>query len=168
MWAKLYVLIGRLLMNEKCDSNMGPILNHYGDFVTSWGHRKNLMEWNYFIWLFHWLRNNFNLLVTCASRSQWLRGLRYELSSLARTLVSRVRFPLNAWLSACVYSVTGWSPVQGVLPTVLCSKVGTTGKRKKELKFPILTAQLSCGHGFQSLLGDQTKPFKSLHLTRVR
>jgi hypothetical protein len=45
----------------------------------------------------------------------------------ARTLGSWVRIPLKAWMSVCVYSVfvlgsflaTGWSPVQGVLPTVL-------------------------------------------------
>jgi hypothetical protein len=65
----------------------------------------------------------------CMSRSQWLRGLRHELSSLARTLGSWVRIPLKAWLSVCVYSVcvvlrvgsglaTGWYPVQGALPTL--------------------------------------------------
>jgi hypothetical protein len=31
-------------------------------------------------------------------------GLRHELSSLAQTLVSRVRIPLKAWMSVCVYS----------------------------------------------------------------
>jgi hypothetical protein len=58
------------------------------------------------------------------------RGLRHEPSSPARTLGSSVRIPLEAWLSLCVYScvcvvlyvgsglATGWSPVQGVLPTV--------------------------------------------------
>jgi hypothetical protein len=39
------------------------------------------------------------------SRSQWPRGLRHELSSLFRTLGSRVRFPLEAWMSVGVYSV---------------------------------------------------------------
>jgi hypothetical protein len=61
------------------------------------------------------------------SRSQWPRSLRHELSSLARTLGSWVRIPLEAWMSVCVYSVcvlgsglaTGWSLVQGVLPNVL-------------------------------------------------
>jgi hypothetical protein len=38
-------------------------------------------------------------------RPQWPRGLRYELSSLARTLRSWVRIPLNTWISVCVYSV---------------------------------------------------------------
>jgi hypothetical protein len=38
-------------------------------------------------------------------RSQWPRGLRHELSSLARTLGSWVRIPLEAWMSVCVYSV---------------------------------------------------------------
>jgi hypothetical protein len=61
--------------------------------------------------------------------SQWPRGLRHEMSSLARKLGSLDRIPLMAWMSVCVYSVcvvlcigsglaTGWSPVQGVLPTV--------------------------------------------------
>jgi hypothetical protein len=31
-------------------------------------------------------------------RSQWPRGLRHELSSLARTLRSWVRIPLKAWM----------------------------------------------------------------------
>jgi hypothetical protein len=65
-----------------------------------------------------------------ANRSQWPRGLRHELPSSARTLGSWVPIPLKAWMSVCVYSVfvwffcvgsgltTGWSPVQGVLPTV--------------------------------------------------
>jgi hypothetical protein len=51
------------------------------------------------------------------------------MSSLARTLRSWVRIKFEAWMSVCVYSVyivlcvdcdlaKGWSPVQGVLPTV--------------------------------------------------
>jgi hypothetical protein len=59
--------------------------------------------------------------------SWWPRRLRHEPSSLSRTLGSWVRIPLKAWMSVCVYSVlvsgsglaTGWSPVQGVPPTVL-------------------------------------------------
>jgi hypothetical protein len=58
------------------------------------------------------------------SRSQGLRGLRHESSSLARTLGSWVRIPLKAWMFVCVYSVfvlfcvgmglaTGSSSVQG-------------------------------------------------------
>jgi hypothetical protein len=39
------------------------------------------------------------------SPSQWPRGVRHELSLLARTLGSWVRIPLEAWMSACVYSV---------------------------------------------------------------
>jgi hypothetical protein len=35
----------------------------------------------------------------------WPRGLRHELSSLARTLGSWVRISLEAWMSVCVYSV---------------------------------------------------------------
>jgi hypothetical protein len=38
-------------------------------------------------------------------RSQWPRGLRHELSSLARTLASWVRIPLKAWKSLCVCDV---------------------------------------------------------------
>jgi hypothetical protein len=46
-----------------------------------------------------------NNTVICRSRSQWPRGLRHELSSPAQTLGSWVRTPLEAWMSACVYSV---------------------------------------------------------------
>jgi hypothetical protein len=92
------------------------------------------------------------------SRSQWPRGLRHELFPLARTLGSWVRIPLKGWMFVCVYSVcigsvlaTGWSPIQGVLPTVLglrnwsktkrftdalCSKVGATGKRERKRSSP--------------------------------
>jgi hypothetical protein len=60
------------------------------------------------------------------SRTQWPRGLRHELSSLALTLGSWVRIPLEAWMSVCVYSefvlgsglATDWSLLQGVLPNV--------------------------------------------------
>jgi hypothetical protein len=47
-----------------------------------------------------------------ASRSQWPRGVRHELSSLARTLGSLVRIPLETWMSVCVYSVFVLSCVQ--------------------------------------------------------
>jgi hypothetical protein len=57
--------------------------------------------------------------------SQWPRDLRHEPSSPARTLGSWVLIPLKAWIFVyefilCVGSslATGWSPVQGVLPTV--------------------------------------------------
>jgi hypothetical protein len=38
-------------------------------------------------------------------RSQWQRGLRHELSSLARTLGSWVRIPLKAWMSVCAFTL---------------------------------------------------------------
>jgi hypothetical protein len=38
--------------------------------------------------------------------SRWPRGLRHKLSSFARTLVSWVRIPLEAWMSVCVYSTS--------------------------------------------------------------
>jgi hypothetical protein len=41
----------------------------------------------------------------CICRSQWLRSLRHEMSSPAQTLESWIGIPLEAWLSACVYSV---------------------------------------------------------------
>jgi hypothetical protein len=73
-------------------------------------------------------------------RSQWQRNLKHELSSLARTLGSWVRIPLKAWMSVCVYSVfvlscvgsglaTGWSPIQGVLLTVLRLRKWSETKR---------------------------------------
>jgi hypothetical protein len=60
-------------------------------------------------------------------RSQWPRGLRHELSSLARTLGSWVQIRPKAWpafrlglgCSVCRYGLaTSWSPIRGVLPTV--------------------------------------------------
>jgi hypothetical protein len=62
-------------------------------------------------------------------RSHWPRGLRHELSSPAQALGPWFRIPLEAWMFVYVYSVsvlpcvgsdlaTGWSPVEGVLPTV--------------------------------------------------
>jgi hypothetical protein len=64
-----------------------------------------------------------------ADRSGRPRCLRHELSSPAQTLGSWVRIPLEASMSVCIYSVcavlcadsglaTGWTPVQGFLPTV--------------------------------------------------
>jgi hypothetical protein len=74
-----------------------------------------------------------------ACRSQWPRGLRHELSSPTRRLWSRVRIPLEPWMSVCVYSVyvvlcvgsglaTCWSLVQGVLPTVYMIKKLKSGQ----------------------------------------
>jgi hypothetical protein len=62
-------------------------------------------------------------------RSQWPSGLRHEISSPAQTLGSWVWIPLEGWMFVYVYSVfmlfcvgsglaTGWSPVQGIVPTV--------------------------------------------------
>jgi hypothetical protein len=39
----------------------------------------------------------------CKCRTQWLRGLRHELSPLARTLGFWVRMPLEAWMSVCAF-----------------------------------------------------------------
>jgi hypothetical protein len=61
-------------------------------------------------------------------KGKWPRGLRRDTTSPAQTLGLRVRFPLEAWMSVCLYSVfvlscvgsglaTGRAPV-GVLPTV--------------------------------------------------
>jgi hypothetical protein len=75
------------------------------------------------------------------SRPQWPRGLRHEISSPAWTLGSWVRIPLEAWMFVCVCSVfvlssvssglaTGWSLVQGVLPTVYKCKITEPHKRR--------------------------------------
>jgi hypothetical protein len=77
-------------------------------------------------------RREIFLLCICVScRSQWSRGLRHEPSSPARTLGivgsnptggTDVCMPLFCvYVVLFVYSglATGWSPVQGVIPTVL-------------------------------------------------
>jgi hypothetical protein len=62
-------------------------------------------------------------------RSQWPRGLRHELPSLARTLGSNPTHGMDVCVSLICYLLyvgsglaTGWSPVQGVLPTVYRNK----------------------------------------------
>jgi hypothetical protein len=67
---------------------------------------------------------------TICRRSQWPRDLRHEPSSPARTLGLWVRIPFKGMdVYVCLFCVcvvlcvgsglaTGWSPVQGVLPTV--------------------------------------------------
>jgi hypothetical protein len=47
----------------------------------------------------------FVLHITRLSRSQWPRGLRHELSSLAQPLGSWIRIPLEVWISVCIHSV---------------------------------------------------------------
>jgi hypothetical protein len=50
-------------------------------------------------------------------RSQWLRGLRHEPSSPARTMGSWVRIPLDVWMLLCVHSVLcRWRPCDGLIP----------------------------------------------------
>jgi hypothetical protein len=53
-------------------------------------------------------------IISISGRSQWLRGLRHELTSPA--LESSVRIPLEAWMCVCVYSVFVLSSVQVELP----------------------------------------------------
>jgi hypothetical protein len=58
------------------------------------------------------------------SRSQWPRGLTYEIFTPIKTLGSWFRISLEVCISVFVLSCLGsslatdWSPVQGVLPTV--------------------------------------------------
>jgi hypothetical protein len=74
---------------------------------------------------------SFPKLILIWSRSQWPRGLKHELSSLARKLGSWVGIPLKPWMSVlCAFTLfvlfcvggsgltTGWFPVKGVLPIV--------------------------------------------------
>jgi hypothetical protein len=56
--------------------------------------------------IFSWLDERvLGVTINSLCRSQWPCGLRYELSSLARTLGSWVRIPLKASVSVCVYCV---------------------------------------------------------------
>jgi hypothetical protein len=73
-------------------------------------------------------------------RSQWPRGLRHELSSLARTLGSWVRNPLKAWMSVCAFimclccPLCRWRPCDGLITrprslTVCVKKIKELKKR---------------------------------------
>jgi hypothetical protein len=88
-----------------------------------------------------WIWTRFARCEVPMGRSQWPRSLRHEMSSPAWTLRSWARIPLEAWMFVCVYSVfvlscvssglaTGWSPIQGVLPTVYKCKVTEPRKRR--------------------------------------
>jgi hypothetical protein len=57
------------------------------------------------VWRIHVLWFSLSSSIRFSSRSQWPRGLRHELCSLARSLGSWVRIPLKAWMSVCFYSV---------------------------------------------------------------
>jgi hypothetical protein len=76
------------------------------------------------VFLRQWSNLSFEKLIV-GRWSQWPRGLRHEMSLPTRTLGSWDRTPFKAWmfvfiLCLCVDSglTTGWSPVQGILPTV--------------------------------------------------
>jgi hypothetical protein len=76
-------------------------------FIPTFLHFNTLKPNSYY--MYH-LPLHYEISAFCTHRlfmrgSQWLRGLRHELSSLARTLGSWVRIPLQAWMSVCVYSV---------------------------------------------------------------
>jgi hypothetical protein len=51
----------------------------------------------------------------CYGRSQWPRGLRHELSSLARKLGSRVRIPFEAFILCLCCSVYRLRPCDGLI-----------------------------------------------------
>jgi hypothetical protein len=84
------------------------------------------------IWLSQYHRILCDRCFPIAFLCSWPRGKIYELSSLARTLRSWVRIPLNAWMSVCVYSVLccpvcRWRPCNGLIarprsPTVCVKK----------------------------------------------
>jgi hypothetical protein len=80
------------------------------------GLQRNL--WNYTISCYH--GNELLIIILLHARkcrSQWPRGIRHQLSSLARTLGSWVRIPLEAWMSVLGSGLaTGLSLVQGVQP----------------------------------------------------
>jgi hypothetical protein len=56
-----------------------------------------------------------NIHIKC--RSQWLRRLKYELSSLSQTQESWIRIPLEAYISVFVCSVYVVLRVVSGLPT---------------------------------------------------
>jgi hypothetical protein len=92
------------------------------------------------------LRRVFSLTLTLTDHVRNMtirntRGLRHEMSSPAWTLGSWFRIPIETWMFVCVYSVfvlpcvsiglaTGWSLVQGVIPTVYKCKIKEPRKRR--------------------------------------
>jgi hypothetical protein len=55
---------------------------------------------------YHGEKHSYYIITIISSgRIRWPRGLRYEPSSLARTLGSWVGIPFEAWMSVCVCSV---------------------------------------------------------------
>jgi hypothetical protein len=100
-----------------------PVQGSYGLCIGS-RNRKSGQSWTKGCTAIDEQMNELNMYIAIGCRSQWPRGLRHELSSLARTLGSRVRIPLEAWMSVFILFVLGsglamgWSLVQGVLLTV--------------------------------------------------
>jgi hypothetical protein len=90
-----------------------------------------------------WINNSAGYILKC--RLEWPRLLRHKRSSLAQTLGSGVRIPLEVRLCLRLFCVcvvlcvgsdraTGWSPVEGVLPTVCkIKKLKNRPKSNKKL-----------------------------------
>jgi hypothetical protein len=82
-----------ILNTQECSSE------HTRRFPNTWDDWSLLfsiiIKWSVYL--------NLYVYVHIKSRSQWPRGLRHELSSLAPTLGSWIRIPLNAWMSVCAF-----------------------------------------------------------------
>jgi hypothetical protein len=91
------------------------------------------------VYVLIWLRceikvHSLYTYISVSSRSQWPRGLRYELSSPAQTLGSWVRIQLESWLSVFVLSCMQVAALQQADPPSkesyrLCKKIKKLIKR---------------------------------------
>jgi hypothetical protein len=121
---------------------------------------------------------------SAAGRSQWPRGLRHELSSLSQTLGSCVRIALKTWMSVCVYSLCavlcvgrglarGWSPVQGILPTVYKLRNWKSGRRSQRLwterdcEVPPSSLLNNCWFYVNEIICKLRNKLRSLHVNRT-
>jgi hypothetical protein len=104
-WLALIIFGGRLL-GLNCSVHPGK---YYEDPL------KETMTTSTYLW-FTILNSIICHYIIYDCRTQWPRGLRYELSSLARTLGSWVRIPLKAWISAIIMCLCCPVYVAALLP----------------------------------------------------
>jgi hypothetical protein len=126
-WNLVYRLVLRSgLRNLCCVTQQCVDMSQYTGlmFIVSYSKRLLFEPWD----RKSPLELRFSCCIIIRGRSEWPRGLRHELSSPAQTLGPWVLIPLEASISVCIVLcegsafATGWSPVQGDLPTMYRNK----------------------------------------------